>query len=95
MKKTIFTMLVAISTSMVFSQSETPTSPSAVNRVEIKTENLTPITYNSQEELNTFALPRIIEIKNQLAKEGLSDEARISLTELLWRFENAIVIEQK
>jgi hypothetical protein len=41
-----------------------------------------------------MASPRIEVIKNELAKPNLSREEIVNYKELLWRFENAIVVNE-
>lgn len=95
MKKILLTTLAAISLSLGYSQTGESTTRVVAYGVEINTANLTPITYTSQADFDLYVPARIADIKAQLSKEDISEEARISLVELLWRFENAVVIEQK
>jgi hypothetical protein len=95
MKKILLTTLAAISLSLGYSQTEGSTTRVVAYGVEINTAQLTPITYTSQADFDLYVPARIAEIKTELAAENISEEYRISLVELLWRFENAIVIEQK
>ena len=90
MKKTLLTLVVAAFAFTVSAQEST----SVDGNLEINTAKLAPIEYSSQEELNEMAVPRIAVLKAELAKEGLSDEGKTSLTELLWRFENAVIVEE-
>lgn len=66
-----------------------------VETVKIETSHLEPIQYLSQEELEKSTTPRIEVIKEKLSAPNLSMEEIISYKELLWRFENAVVIEKK
>lgn len=88
MKRQIFTIMFVGLTSLTFAQQSS-------NKVEINTENLEPIVYATQAEKDEQCAPRIQALKAQMDKEGLSEENKIKLAELIWRFENAIVEEKK
>jgi hypothetical protein len=87
MKKQLITVVFATLATLSFAQQ--------TSTVEINTKNLEPIVYSSEAELKANALPRIEVLKAELAKPNLSKERIVALTELLWRFENAIVVEKK
>jgi hypothetical protein len=95
MKKVLLTTIAAISLSIGYSQTETPARPTVVYGVEINTTNLTPVSFESQADFDLHVPARIALIKAELDKEGISEETRIYFAELLWRFENAVVVEQK
>lgn len=91
MKKTITVVAMLFFTLAAGAQE----SNSNAQTLTINTEKLEPIEYSSMEELKTMALPRIEVIKAELAKPNLYDYQIIEYKELLWRFENAIVVTQK
>lgn len=90
-KSIILAAFIVVGTTVSFAQTKTSVGPTGVT---INTEYLQPIEYTSQAQLEELALPRIVVLKAELAKENISTEQAISLTELLWRFENAVVVEK-
>jgi uncharacterized GH25 family protein len=93
MKKsiTIFAaLLLAMNVSFAQSTEVNPT----VASVQVETAHLLPIEYSTTAEKIKMASPRIEVIKNELAKPNLSREEIVNYKELLWRFENAIVVNE-
>ena len=88
MKKQFFTLLFVSAASLTFAQE-------ANKEVSSNPSGLEPIVYTSAAQKEEQCGPRIEVLKAQLAKEGISEEAKATLTDLLWRFENAIVVEEK
>lgn len=62
-----------------------------VNGVEIKTEHLEAIVYESQAQKDEQCQARIDALKLEMSKEGNSAEYNIHLAEVIWRFQHAIV----
>ncbi|MBK9283158.1 MAG: hypothetical protein IPM51_02430 [Sphingobacteriaceae bacterium] len=96
MKKILFPALLVLSMS-AYSQSEKKNQQKIQDDIftGLKPENPTPVVFNSEEELNNKKAFKIENIKNQI-RENINDTAKVRLLRYeIWRFENAIVQDNK